>query len=448
MAAKEKKGNVIDRLAGDKVVWIIMLSLCLISFVSIFSSTSQMATRQVSRLNIVYDQIKTILGGLVIVLFCCYCINKVRTFKWISILCFPLSVMLLVFLDAGIHTSFVSSATINTVRRVLVVGGFQIHVFEVVKVAMVLYVAWAVDALRHGDLKLLDSLSDRFNFLRKDFWREMVMIFLPIIMVCVLVLPGGNSSALFLACILVATVLVAGIDFKHILVLGLCGIAVFLCCFGIYKASGGTVFEHIGTAVSRFSDESTDYETIFLQAKTNEEKYKAADKIRQPYGAKMAIKEGGVFGKGPGASTQKYVVPIIYGDYIYSFIVEEYGIFGGLIVLLLYISLVARGSIIVRNCEDEFAKIAIAGLCLLIAGQGLFHILINCDVGILTGQTLPLVSHGTSSFWCFSAAFGVILSLSRIASRKVEKETQAAKPLVDTTLRDDINEGLDILSNS
>ena len=262
-----------------------------------------------------------------------------------------------------------------------------------------------------------------------------------------MVLPGGNSSALFLACVLMAVVIVAGIDFRHILVLGLCGLAVFVCIFGIYKASGGTAFAHIGTAVSRIADESTDYEAQFLNAGTNEERYKVADKIRQPYGAKIAIKEGGLFGKGPGASTQKYVVPIIYGDYIFSFIVEEYGVLGGMLVLLLYISLVARGSIIVRNCEDEYAKIAIAGLCLLISGQGLFHILINCDVGILTGQTLPLVSHGTSSFWCFSAAFGTILSLSRIAKKKIEKETQNAKPLVDTTLRDDINEGIEYLKN-
>lgn len=438
---------MIDRLAGDKVVWIIMLSLCLISFVSIFSSTSQMATRQVSRLDIVYDQIKTILGGIAIVLFCCYCINKVSVFKTISVLCLPFSLLLLTILDFNVQTSFVSSASINTVRRVLKVGGFQIHVFEVVKVAMVMYVAWAVDALRHGGVKWLDRLSDKFEFLRTDFWREMLLIFLPIILVCAMVLPGGNSSALFLACVLMAVVIVAGIDFRHILVLGLCGLAVFVCIFGIYKVSGGTAFAHIGTAVSRIADESTDYEAQFLNAGTNEERYKVADKIRQPYGAKIAIKEGGLFGKGPGASTQKYVVPIIYGDYIFSFIVEEYGVLGGMLVLLLYISLVARGSIIVRNCEDEYAKIAIAGLCLLISGQGLFHILINCDVGILTGQTLPLVSHGTSSFWCFSAAFGTILSLSRIAKKKIEKETQNAKPLVDTTLRDDINEGIEYLKN-
>ena len=152
---------------------------------------------------------------------------------------------------------------------------------------------------------------------------------------------------------------------------------------------------------------------------------KALDKMKQPVSAKIAIHEGGLFGKGPGRSTQRYVVPIMFEDYMFSFIVEEYGLMGGILVIILYISLLARGSIIVRNCDNHFAKTAIAGLVVLITGQAMMHIMINCDLGPLTGQTLPMVSLGKSSFLMFSLAFGIILSISRIAKRKIAREAES-----------------------
>ena len=56
---------------------------------------------------------------------------------------------------------------------------------------------------------------------------------------------------------------------------------------------------------------------------------------------------------------------------------------------------------------------------------------VNVDIGPMTGQTLPLISHGNSAFLCFSLAFGIILSFSRIATRRIERETQDADPLVE-----------------
>ena len=146
----------------------------------------------------------------------------------------------------------------------------------------------------------------------------------------------------------------------------------------------------------------------------------AIDKIRQPESAKIAVKEGGIFGKGPGNSTQKYSVYAIFSDYIYSFIIEEYGLFGGILVLVLYVSLLARGSLIVRLCDSTFAKIAVAGLVLLITGQAFMHMFINVNIGPLTGQTLPMVSHGSSSFLSFSVAFGVLLSISKLAKKNMD----------------------------
>ena len=119
-------------------------------------------------------------------------------------------------------------------------------------------------------------------------------------------------------------------------------------------------------------------------------------------------------------------------DYMFSFILEEYGWLGGMIIMILYISLIARGVLIVRNCGTNlFAKCAVMGLVLLISGQAMIHIIVNADIGLLTGQTLPLLSHGASAFVCFCIAFGIILSISRISNRKIETETKKSAPLID-----------------
>jgi len=110
--------------------------------------------------------------------------------------------------------------------------------------------------------------------------------------------------------------------------------------------------------------------------------------------------------------------------------------------------LLARGSLVVRNCNNVFAKTAVAGLVILISGQAFMHMLINVDLGPMTGQTLPMISHGNSSFLAFSIAFGIILAISRMAKANIDKETLQAKPLVEATAEtDEIKAGLEDLES-
>lgn len=442
----EERINFMDRLAGDKVVWIIVLFLCLISLVSIFSSTSQLATEANTRIDIIRTQFFTILAGLAVIIVI-YKVDNIRVFKWLSKWGFLLSLVMLLLLDLHLQLGPVKASSINGAWRILKVGGFQIHVFEIVKVAMVMYLAWAVDTYKNGGFKLLDKLSeiDRLRFLGNDGWKKAIFIYVPILIICVASLPGGNSNAMFIAALMFITIMLSGLPFKDILLIGAVAVLLLLGCVGIYKVSGGKAFERIGTLVSgsRFKN---DNETIFLESRRGTDEYqKALDRIRQPIGAKLAIKRGGVFGKGPGNSVQKYVVPVIYEDYIFSFIIEEYGLIGGILVIILYISLLARASIIARNCDDKFAKYVIAGLSVMISAQAMMHILVNCDVGLLTGQTLPLISYGTSAFLCISIAFGIILSISRMATRRIEREAAKAEPIVSFK-EDDVRDRLDLLN--
>jgi cell division protein FtsW len=147
-----------------------------------------------------------------------------------------------------------------------------------------------------------------------------------------------------------------------------------------------------------------------------------------------------------GGSTQKYVVSNIYGDYMFSFLVEEYGLIGGILIIFLYVSLLARGSLIASNCSNEYAKIAVGGLSVLITGQAFMHILVNVDIGPMTGQTLPLISHGSFAFLVFCIAFGVILSISRMAREEIKAVEETAAPLYERAVKDDdIQASMDII---
>ena len=443
----EERLNFMDRLAGDKVVWIIVLFLCLISLVSIFSSTSQLATEANTRIDIVRTQFFTILGGLALI-FILYKINNIKVFKWLSQWGFLLSLAMLLVLDLHISLGPLKASPINGAWRIIKVGGLQIHVLEIVKVAMVMYLAWAVDTYRKGEFTLLEKLSeiDRLRFLGTDLTKKIIYIYAPILIICVAALPAGTSNALFIAALMFLTIMLAGMPFKDLLLIGSVAILLLASCIGLYFATGGKAFNRLGTAISRITSHGDDNEQQFIEAQRGTVEYqKALDKIRQPIGAKLAIKQGRLIGKGPGNSTQKYVVPVIYEDYINSFIIEEYGILGGIMVVILYISLLARSSIIVRNCDDRFAKYAIAGLSVMISSQAMMHILVNCDVGLLTGQTLPLISYGTSAFLCVSIAFGIILSFSRMATKKVEREAAKADPIVSFK-EDDVKDRLDLLN--
>ena len=415
------------------MVWIIVLLLFLASIVCMFSSSSRLLKDEMSRIDVVTEQFKTVLGGLVLVILL-YNIKRISIFRVASSFGLLLSFILLLLLDLRISTPVVKAIDTNGAYRVLQFNGMQIHVFEIVKVAMVMYLAWAIDAIKRN-CRLMPgrSLSEK--------WKKILYLYIPFLVIFVMIIPGSNSSALFIGGIMYIVILLGGGNLKDMLILGACGITAVMICFGIYKVSDGKMMSRIGTGIARVF-ESEDWEKKFLESPKNSKDYNLAlDEIRQPYSAKIAIKEGGLIGKGPGESTQKYKVPDYSEDYIYSFIIEEYGLAGGIFVLVLYLSLLARGSIIVRNCgNDEFAKISVAGLCLLITGQAFLHMFVNADIGPMTGQTLPLISHGTSAFLCFCIAFGIILSFSRIASRNIERETRNADPLMET--HDNVRDGL------
>lgn len=426
----KKFWNFVGNLQGDKVVWMIVLLLILLSIVAIFSSTPLLAIQQhTTRTAIMKEQLLISLAGLFFIILC-YNIRSQRFFRAISKLGWGFSMLLLIFLVAHGNLGVIKALYINDAWRSISVFGFQVHVFEVVKVAMVMYLSWAVDAYQNKKLHPIFFKDSPWVQKHADGITKFTYVYFPMLSVCVGIMPGSLSSTLFIGGIMFVTILVGGISVKELILPFVGAIALLLLLVAIDKATPKPIFPHLESALARLeNNREHQLEVIRTKPRNSIEFQRALDKMKQPMRAKIAVHEGRgiLIGKGPGGSTQRYVVPVMFEDYMFSFIIEEYGILGAIVVIFLYISLLARGSMIVRNCDNLFAKTAVAGLVLLITGQAMMHMFINVGIGPLTGQTLPMVSHGNSSFIMFSIAFGIILSISRSAKRKMDKEIQAAQ---------------------
>lgn len=436
----EKSGNLIERFKGDKVVLIVVLLLLMISMIAISGSTSLLAmTANTTRLSIMTKQAIVSLIGIALMAVC-YAIPRIGIFEKLSKAGFIISfVLLAALLTHFSFKPFIWAEKTNEVYRVINVLGQQFHVFEIVKVAMIMYISWACKAVKEDNVPLLKKIAgittgkehDRhpFAWLDNEWGKLFFYIFIPIGLITVLILPGSNSSAVFIGGMMVLTTLVGGVDIRKILLLGVIMAGLLASCYGIYRISDRKVFSRIGTGLERMADKPTidDLFRTRTEEGVNSRTYKKMlKKVQQPYSAKIAIHEGGMFRKGVGGSTQKYVVPVMYGDFMFSYILEETGIAGGLAIIILYLSLMARGVKIVQNCEDSFGRTAAGSLILLIVCQAFMHIAINLDLGPLTGQTLPLVSHGSSAFLCFCIAFGVILSISKHSWERTSAEERQA----------------------
>lgn len=461
---KAMAGKIKD---GDRVIWIVFTLLVLISLVAIFSSTSTMAIKQhVSRMDIFVSQLWTVLAGLVLVLVI-NIIPSVKLFREFSRLGFLLSLFLLLMLVCKVKIgNFIHVEEQHEAIRSIKIAGVSLAVYEVVKVAMVMYLSWAVHQYEGGHFPFTEWLSGRWpkylGWLRSPVAMRWVYIFGPMLLVSALILVGSSGSAVLCFSVMMVTVIVAGMKWKHIfqalgVALGCAALAV-----GLHIVTSSAFIPRMRTVFTRLNVELPypDPEVRESQRKAiakksapleelepgTEEFKEWADAVRQPRTAKLAVVQGGrlIVGKGPGQSTQKYVCPIMFEDYMFSFIVEEYGLVGAALILILYLSLFARGMILVHNSDYRFAKGCIGGLVFLITGQAMFHILVNCDIGLVTGQTLPLISHGRCSFLCFCIAFGVILSISVKVNKKVKmQQAQEAKILE----MDDIRAGVSMVED-
>ena len=428
--------NLMDRFTGDKVIFLIALFLMVISVISVFSSTPRLANDTGSdRVAIMIDQLKVVAVGFVIML-ALYWFGRMEWYRKASMWGFGLSALILVILVLHLNLGPVRAAQVNGAWRVLSVMGKQVHVYEFVKLFMIMYLGWALDTYKRGAFKWGPRLAERYPrlaFLGRDIGQKITYIYAPILLTTLMVSAGSNSSALFICAIMILMVLVGGLDFKDVALVGAVVVVAFGCMFGAYKM-GILKDTRLGTLVSRITNDDEATMRQLMESRRESKAWKEARaKLDQPVGALLAIKEGGLLGKGFGRSTQKYQVPVIFGDYMFSFIVEETGLWGAIILILLYFSLLARGTLVAKMCEEYYDKMIVTGLIILVTGQAFMHMAVNVHLPLIpqTGQTLPLVSHGTNSFLVFCVVFGILLSISKDAKENMARKEAEAAPIIE-----------------
>ena len=389
----DKKGSILSKLSGDKVIWIVVFLLSLISIALIYSSSSSLAYKEkTTNFAFLVKQIQFVLMGLV-ALYICYRVPL----GWYRVLAYPALIVSVILLAL----TPIIGEEINGARRWINLGFTTFQPTEMAKIAIVLYLARALEV----------SKLETF----KEF---LIKIIIPIGVTCILILIGSVSAALFVGMISLLMLIIAGVKWNYIFKAG--GIAVSaLVLIILLHVAGLQIFSRLDTALSRLIRFGS--KTEITEELTPEEKQKEADKTYQADMAKVAISSVGILGKGPGKSTQRYFLPHPYSDYIYTIIIEEYGLAGGTFVLMLYLWFLFRCVILAKNCTRVFSALTVAGLGLLITVQATLHILVNVGYLPVTGHTLPLLSLGGTSLVILSCAFGIILSVSRtidISSQK------------------------------
>ncbi len=413
------------KLKGDRVIWIIVVLFAMFSIAAVFSSSSFLASsRGISKVAIFAEQTKSVLMGF-LALFICYLI-PLRFYRTFSFVLYGASVLMLLMLFVpGLR------AEINGAVRGIKIAGHTFQVFEFAKIGVILYLARALE--RWGD-----DLADFKQFALK--------ILLPVGAVCLLIMQNSFSSALLIALITFLILFFMNVSFKNLMItVGIVAAAVllmFLTYHAFYagrperlETSVGKLFNRFGTVEGRLTAHF-DKEEENLEGLSQREIQQLKDKDRQSENAKVAISEGGIFGKGPGKSTQRYSLSMAFSDFIYAFIVEEYGLIGGLIVILLYLIFLFRCIRLCQRCKATYSSVLIVGLSFLIATQAFLHILVNVRLLPITGHTLPLISHGGTAYLVLSGAFGMILSVNRQldkqdAQERAQRAAEAAQ-LSDT----------------
>ena len=362
-------------IKGDKVIWMVILLLSVISLLAVYSSSGSLAFARRGG-NTSYYLIKQfvllMLGFFIIIVVH---IIPYRYYSRLSQAFLYLAVPLLVI-------TLFTGESINHARRWISVPGtgFTIQPSDFAKLALIMYLA-----------RMLSVKQKQISDYKGTFLPMLVSVAL----ICALIMPANLSTAFIVFGTCIILMFIGRIPLKYISLFLIGGAIVFSSFLAISLALNKE--GRIGTWKNRIEAYFSDEETI--------ENY-------QVNRAKIAIVDGGLIGKGPGNSIQKNYLPHAYSDFIFAIIIEEYGVAGGFFVLILYLWLLFRAGAIVRKCSRSFAAFLAIGLTIGLVLQAMVNMAVAVNLFPVTGQTLPLVSMGGSSILFTSVTIGIILSVS------------------------------------
>lgn len=391
---------------GDSTLWIVFIALCMVSVVEMYSASSTLAYQASNHSAPVLRHVGFL--GLGALLAVAVHLIPYRYIRLLSYLGLVLSVVLLIFV-------IFKGKVENNASRWLEIYGVQFQPSEIAKLSVIIVAA-----------DFISRIKDRKTDEKKYFWQTIIMLGV----ICTLIVLDNLSTALILFLVVYIMMFIGRISMMRLVMLAVSLTVAMVVGYGILKAipkdSDLGVFKRGTTWVARIdrhlhSDENEKNETTIT------------DENRQVQYGKIAVAKGGIIGVFPGNSEVRDYLPQAYSDFIYAIIIEELGMVGGIIVMLLYVILLFRAGRIATTSPTVFPAVLVIGLSLMIVIQALINMAVATNLIPVTGQPLPLISRGGTSILVTCIYFGIILGITR----QLKEQNQPSEDGMDAKVIDD-----------
>jgi cell division protein FtsW len=371
------------KFRGDQYIWFAVFLLSLLGLLAVYSATGSLAFKK-QHGNTEYFAIRHVMflfGGFFLMYF--FHLLDYKYFSRISQMAVGVAIVLLIL-------TLIFGNDINDAKRTITVFGVTFQSSDFAKFALIMFIA-----------RYLSKNQEDLNSL-KGF----IVIITYITVICLLIMPENLSTSivLFLTCTIL--LFIGNARLRHL--------ALLAGVFSVVALIGAGVL--LKTPDSILPGRAATW-------KARIENFRGSDSSEsfQTTQAKIAIVGGGLTGKGPGKGEQSAYLPHPYSDFIFAVIIEEYGfLFCGLTVIGLYLLILFRSIRIVLKSPKAFGALLAVGLAFSMVLQAFIHMAVATSLFPVTGLTLPLISMGGTSIIFTSAAFGVLLSVSR----SVEEQDQ------------------------
>ena len=410
MSEKVSKYREISRRYGDPWIWGIYLTLIVFSIVESYSASS----RDVAKMGVYEPVIRQVvflaMGAVAVVGLSRINYNN----RMLLLVLIPL---LWIFTVLSLIYVMVNGEIINGAQRAFTIPGIGLTVqpAELAKLS-------AVTALAYIMAK---NQQDRDVSVK-----GLVLSTIVVAVFGALMFQSGLTNTLLLMCISGSMFLVGGARFKKLIILAI-----------VYGVVAGAFFlwkEASDKRAENMKKLTNTEQTVDKKDRTETRNHRMDNWYRrdslifdsvtsnnaQEMFSRMAQAHGGITGVGIGNSRECSRLPLAFSDYIFSIIIEEIGVIGGVFLLILYLWLLSRAAMIARRCHRVLPALLIIGMASMITFQALFHMAINTGVFPVSGQPLPLISKGGTSILVTSVAFGVMLSVSRTISNITNKKNK------------------------
>lgn len=378
------------------MIWAIVALLAILSFLPVYSAASNLAYKGGGSSTFTFfvkHFVHLVLGFSIM-----YGVHKIpyRYFKGLSLIMIPIVVVLL--LITMMQGTTIEGANASRWIQIPFVG-MSFQTSTLASVVLMVYVARYMSKIKDDDITFKSSI-----------WP----LWLPVFLVLILILPANFSTAAIIFLMVLMLVFLGGYPIRYLAVVIGSGVLVLTLFVLTAKAFPGVMPNRVDTWISRIENFANPEDT---------------DADYQIEKAKIAIATGGIQGVGPGKSLQKNFLPQSSSDFIFAIIIEEYGLIGGFIIMVLYLWLLFRIVIVAQKADTIFGKLLVLGVGLPIVFQALINMAVTVELFPVTGQTLPLISSGGTSIWMTCLALGIILSVSAKREEIKEQETNEENPL-------------------